>query len=326
MRQMLKPRRKTSTQPAPAVHTAPPELKAAETLKFPEALTSPATAYVFAGDRLLERDFARLAEMVSEYVGIRLPPSKRIMLEGRLRKRVRTLGLPSIAEYCRLLANDDYLEAEFIHLVDAATTNKTDFFREPKHFDCLRDEIVPDLLAHRRPHTGHILKVWSAASSMGAEAYSIAMLLADMGQAGASFNFAILGTDISTEVLAQARRAVYPEEMIRPIPPDIQMRYLMRARDGRSGGLHRIVPELRRRCRFVRLNLMDRAYPFDRDVDVIFLRNVLIYFDKPTQEAVIGRLVAHLRPGGYLLLGHSESMIGTALQLRQIAPSVFQHR
>jgi chemotaxis protein methyltransferase CheR len=275
-------------------------------------------------DPLCEKDYALLAEMLSDYVGIRLPPTKRVMVEGRLRRRVRALGLPSLAEYCRLLAHDDILDSEFVHLVDAVTTNKTDFFRERQHFDFLKSDIVPTLLANRRPTGGHLLKLWSAASSNGAEAYSIAMLLAELAHATGSFRYAILGTDISTEMLAQAIRAIYPEEMIQPVPPTMQMRYLMRPRSGR--GKVRIVPELRRLCRFVRLNLMDPQFPFDRDVDVIFLRNVLIYFDKPTQEAVIGRLISHLRAGGYLLLGHSESMIGTNMQLRQVAPAVFQHR
>ena len=293
-----------------------------QALRLPADIPPPLMA-----DPLCARDYARLADMLSGYAGIRLPPTKRLMMEGRLRKRVRALGLPSLAEYCRMLFHDNQLDSEFVHLVDAATTNKTDFFREPQHFEFLRGQIVPTLLAGRKPHTGHLLKIWSAASSIGAEAYSIAMLLADMAETiTPSFRFAILGTDISTEVLAQAVRAVYPEEMIHPVPQDMQMRYLMRSRTAAGRAEVRIVPELRRVCRFVRLNLMDERYPFDRDVDVIFLRNVLIYFDKPTQEAVVARLISHLRSGGYLLLGHSESMIGSSSKLRQVAPAVFQHQ
>ena len=298
----------------------PPDLRL-----VPGTLAQRSAPVPTTSDPLCEKTYARLAEMLTGHVGIRLPPSKRIMVEGRLRKRVRALGLPSIAEYCRFLFHDNNLDDEFVHLIDAVTTNKTDFFREPQHFEFLKREIVPSLLANRRPTGGHFLKVWSAAASAGAEAYSIAMQLNDLVNTIGSFRFAILGTDISTEVLTQARRAVYPEEMIQPIPPDMQMRYLMRPRSSNGRAEVRIVPELRRLCRFVRLNLMDTQYPFDRDVDVIFLRNVLIYFDKPTQESVIARLVSHLRPGGFLLLGHSESMIGTNLQLRQVAPAVFQH-
>jgi chemotaxis protein methyltransferase CheR len=315
---MPRPQPKRSALGGPAIHSPPtdPDQANAFGAALPPASTS---------DPLGEKDFSRLADIISGHAGIRLPPGKKLMMEGRLRKRVRALGLPSIAEYCRLLFNDNQLQTEFVHLVDAVTTNKTDFFREPQHFDFLKRTIVPSLLANRRPHTGHLLKLWSAASSIGAEAYSVAMLLADISQGMSLFRFAILGTDISTQVLQQAERAVYAEEMVEPVPADMQMRYLMRSRTPSGRRDVRIVPELRRVCRFVHLNLMDNRYPFDQDVDVIFLRNVLIYFDRPTQEAVIMRLVSHLRPGGYLLLGHSESMMCADLPLRQVAPAVFQH-
>lgn len=275
-------------------------------------------------DCLSEADFARVAEIVINQVGIRLPLTKRMMLETRLRKRVRALGLSSIAEYCRLLFRGDLPADELIDLIDVVTTNKTDFFREPEHFEVLKRDIVPALLAGQKSSARPLLKIWSAASSIGAEAYSTAMLLADLSAATSGFRFAILGTDICTQVLEQAVRAVYPEGMINPVPQDMRKRYLMWSRAASGRGTVRIVPELRRLCRFGRLNLMDATYPIDRDVDVIFLRNVLIYFNRQTQEAVISRIISHLRPGGYLLLGHSESMIGTNLHLRQVAPATFQ--
>ena len=134
----------------------------------------------------------------------------------------------------------------------------------------------------------------------------------------------MLRTDISTDLIETARRAIYPAELVAPVPQAMQSRYLMHSRRPGSRPEVRIVPELRRQVRFDRLNLMDDSYPYDRDVDIIFLRNVLIYFEKSDQAAVISRLVSHLRPGGYLLLGHSESMIGTSITMRQIAPAVFQ--
>ncbi|MFN4211156.1 MAG: CheR family methyltransferase, partial [Devosia sp.] len=184
--------------------------------------------------------------------------------------------------------------------------------------------LVPALLELRRSERQPLLKIWSAASSTGAEAYTLAMVLADLVAQRHDFRFAILGTDISTSVLEQGERAVYPTELVAPVPPAKQQRYLMHARKPGARPEVRIVPELRRLVQFARLNLMDASYPFDRDVDVIFLRNVLIYFDKADQEKVIIRLVEHLRPGGYLILGHSESMIGTAVTMRQVAPAVFQ--
>ncbi|WP_291390463.1 CheR family methyltransferase [Devosia sp.] len=274
-------------------------------------------------DHLAALDFARIARLIEGEAGIRLPPGKRLMVEGRLRKRMRALGHPDFASYTDLLFNKAGLERELVHIINAVTTNKTDFFRESEHFDYLVEHMVPSLLA-RRAERNPLLKVWSAASSTGAEAYTLAMVLNDLTAQGRAFRFAILGTDISTTVLAQGRRAVYPAEMIAPVPPDMQARYVMHARHPGTRREVRIVPELRRFVRFDHLNLMDQAYPYDRDCDIVFLRNVLIYFEKSDQEAVVTRLVGHLRPGGYLVLGHSESMIGTSLAVRQVAPAVFQ--
>jgi chemotaxis protein methyltransferase CheR len=275
-------------------------------------------------DHLSARDFKRIADLIGQEVGIKLPPTKRLMVEGRLRKRVRALGLGSLDDYGTYLFQRDGLAVERPFLINAVTTNKTDFFREPEHFDLLEERLVPDLVELRRSERKPLLKIWSAASSTGAEAYTLAMVLADLAAQRQDFRFAILGTDISTSVLEQGVRAVYPTELVAPVPQGKQQRYLMHGRKPGARPEIRIVPELRRLVRFDRLNLMDQSYPFDHDVDVIFLRNVLIYFDKADQEKVILRLVSHLRPGGYLILGHSESMIGTAVTMRQVAPAVFQ--
>jgi chemotaxis protein methyltransferase CheR len=282
------------------------------------------TAQLVDDDHLSVRDFKRIADLIGDEVGIKLPPAKRMMIEGRLRKRVRALGLPDLDAYSAYLFQHDGLAAERPHLINAVTTNKTDFFREPEHFDLLESRLVPDLVALRRAERQPLLKIWSAASSTGAEAYTLAMVLADLAAQRKDFRFVILGTDVSTSVLEQGARAVYPTELVAPVPVAKQQRYLMYARKPGARPEVRIVPELRRLVRFERLNLMDQTYPFDRDVDVIFLRNVLIYFDKADQEKVILRLVSHLRVGGYLILGHSESMIGTAVTMRQVAPAVFQ--
>jgi chemotaxis protein methyltransferase CheR len=275
-----------------------------------------------ADDHLSALDFGRIAKLIEGEAGIKLPPGKRLMVEGRLRKRMRALGQPDFASYCNLLFKQGGLERELTHLINAVTTNKTDFFREAEHFDFLAEQMVPALLKARERNP--LLKIWSAASSTGAEAYTLAMVLDELAAQRGGFRFAILGTDISTAVLAQGRRAVYTAEMIAPVPPELQARYFMHPRRPGARREVRVVPELRRLVRFIHLNLMERSYPFDRDVDVIFLRNVLIYFEKADQDAVVARLVDHLRPGGYLVLGHSESMIGTSLAVRQVAPAVFQ--
>jgi len=275
-------------------------------------------------DHLSMADFQRISSLIGEEVGIRLPPTKQLMVEGRLRKRVRALELAGLRAYGDFLFRQDGLDSELPYLINAVTTNKTDFFREPEHFELMQKMLVPELLARRSNEREPLLKVWSAASSTGAEAYTIAMVLADMAAQSRNFRYAILGTDVSTEVLAQGRRAVYPAEMIAPVPQGMQSRHLMFARRPGTRPDVRIVPELRQQVRFQRLNLMADNYGIDRDVDIIFLRNVLIYFEKSDQAAVITRLIGHLRPDGYLLLGHSESMVGTSISMRQVAPAVFQ--
>lgn len=274
-------------------------------------------------DHLDDRQFAAIAKVVEGHVGIKLPPAKRTMVEGRLRKRVKALGFRNLSAYAVALFEPGGFDQELVHLVDCVTTNKTDFFREPSHFEFLRDVAVPQLLKAHGPAAAS-LKLWSAACSTGAEAYTIAMVLQELVDMGRRLRFSILGTDISTDVLREARSAIYTRDFVAPVPVAMQQRYLMRARDPAQQRV-RITPELRRKVGFERLNLMDPSYPFDRDVDVIFCRNVLIYFDKPTQAAVISRLVSHLRPDGYLMLGHSESMAGTGLDgLLQVAPTIYR--
>ncbi|MBY6242653.1 protein-glutamate O-methyltransferase CheR [Methylosinus sp. Sm6] len=281
-----------------------------------------ATAPTIRLDGLSDRYFRTLAAFVERETGIRLPPSKRMMVEGRLRRRVKALGLADLDEYAELVFERGQLEKESVHLIDCMTTNKTDFFREPEHFQILAQDIMPQLLAQRRRRTDRF-KLWSAASSIGAEAYTIAMVLADLAKVE-PFDFRILGTDICSAALAQARRAVYPEDMLAPTPLAMRERYVMRSRDPARREA-RIVPELRRLTRFERLNLMDASYPVDEGMDVIFCRNVLIYFSARTQQAVVANLCRHLRPGGYLLLGHSESMAGGKQpDMRQIASTVFR--
>jgi len=276
-----------------------------------------------AADPLSYRYFKAIVDLIEEYVGIRLPPVKQTMVEGRLRKRMRALGLATVNDYASHVFDRGHLEEEFVHLVDCLTTNKTDFFREPSHFEFLRDVAVPSLLKLHPPRTAR-LKIWSSACSNGAEAYTIAMVLQDMANARRDLRFSILGTDISTDILREATAAIYPTPFLAPVPVPMLQRYVMEAKDPKCG-LARIAPELRARTRFESLNLMDPRYPVDQDIDVIFCRNVLIYFDKPTQKAVVERLASHLRPGGYLILGHSESMAGSgASGLRQVVPTIFQ--
>jgi len=272
-----------------------------------------------SNDRLGPKNFKRLADLIHSYSGIKMPANKRTMLEGRLRRRMRVVQIVRLDDYCRFLFNENGLETEIIHLIDAVTTNKTEFFREPAHFQFLQQTALPSLARSGR----RTIKAWSAACSTGAEPYTLAMVLEENLRMRQRQDYEILCTDLCTQVLEQAVAGVFPETMIEPVEMELRRRYVLRAKDA-ARRVVRIAPRLRSKLSFARLNLMDDVYPADRDMDLIFCRNILIYFDKPTQARVLGRLCDHLRPSGYLFLGHSESIVGLDLPISQIANTVFQ--
>ncbi len=274
-------------------------------------------------DHIGPRDFQRLARFIQSYSGIKMPPSKKTMVEGRLRRRLRAVGVSTLSEYCDYLFDRGGLDAEAVHLIDAVTTNKTDFFREPDHFRFLVEQALPQLLARRGASPRPLIQIWSAACSIGAEPYTLAMVLSEFGSAMPGLRVSIVATDLSTDVLQTAMLGIYPQAMIGPIPEELRRRYLLRAKRGK-GDRFRVVPELRRMVAFGRLNLMEPPFAVDRDMDAIFCRNILIYFDKPTQHRVVEQLCEHLRPGGFLFLGHSETLTGFTLPLRLAGTNVFQ--
>lgn len=271
-------------------------------------------------DYLSPANFENLAEFIEGYSGIKMPPTKKTMVECRLRRRAHALGLPSLQDYCAFLFQQNGLDQEAVHLIDAVSTNKTDFFREPKHFEYLVEEAIPALHKHGALDRGP-LKVWSAASSIGAEPYTLAMVLAELGATIPGFS--ILATDINTQVLKIGMQAIYPEIMSHAIPMELRKRYLLRSKQGARDRV-RIVPELRGKVRFQRVNLMETPYSVDRDMHVAFCRNILIYFEKETQHAVLSQICHHIRPGGFLFLGHSETVAGFDLPLTPVSASVFR--
>jgi chemotaxis protein methyltransferase CheR len=280
----------------------------------------PNSAYaVAAPEALTARNFNRLAEVIQAYSGIKIPTAKQTMLEGRLRRRVAALGVSSVNAYCDYLFDEADFDAELVYLINVATTNKTDFFREPAHFDFMTRTALPALAQSGRRQ----VRIWSAAASMGAEAYTLAMVMEEFRRANHGPDYSILATDICTDVLAQAASGRFPTSMIDPVPIDLRRRYILQSRDPKVDEV-RIAPTLRARVAFARLNLMDNAYPVGGDFDFIFCRNILIYFDKATQEAVLARLCSHLRDGGYLVLGHSESAVGVALPVTAVVNNIFQ--
>jgi chemotaxis protein methyltransferase CheR len=270
-------------------------------------------------DCLSAADYRRLADFIHTSSGIRMPSSKKTFLEGRLRKRLHLWGYESFDEYCHYVFDEGGLFEEATALIDAVTTNKTDFFREPHHFDFLIREGLPRLV-NRGLGIHHPLRVWSAGCANGAEAYTIAMVCHDFAQRTPRFRFDIFGSDICVSALNDAVRAVYPHAMIAPVPMTMRRRYLLRDEEQDEV---RIVPELRRLVNFAYINLIDPDYRLQRPMDIVFCRNLLIYFDKQTQRGVLQRLCRNLRVGGYLILGHSESVTGLELPLKSVATTVY---
>lgn len=276
--------------------------------------------------RLGERDFRVLRQFIETEVGIQVPPAKQVLLESRLRRRLRALGLSRFRDYTEQVLGANRDQTEIVHLIDAITTNKTEFFREPHHFDYLVRAALPRLLRDDAVGGTRPLRLWSAACSTGEEPYTLAMVVSELLRGrpqGMAIDWQVLATDISTAVLEHARRAIFDEETAAPIPTALKHRYLLRSRD-RQKKLVRIVPELRRRVTFQRLNLLSPRYDLPRPIHIVFCRNVFIYFARTTQMQVLGRFVDLLAPGGLVFLGHSETIHGLTVPLVQIAPTVYQ--
>ncbi len=264
--------------------------------------------------------FKRFAEFITRELGIKMSEQKIPMLQSRLHRRLRALGLPSVEAYQEYLFDSGQAEAELADFIDAVTTNKTDFLREPHHFEFLVNQVLPTLAAETAPRA---FKLWCAGCSTGEEPYTLCMYLSEYAEAHPGFDFSLFATDISTQVLRNAHSAVYDEKRIDPIPLAWRRKYLLRSRDP-AKQVVRFVPQLRAKVRFARLNFMDPDYGVDEMFDAVFFRNVMIYFDRPTQEAVVGKLCRQLRPGGYFFTGHSESLLGLDVPLRMVASAVYR--
>lgn len=274
---------------------------------------------------LSDRDFNRFSAFIYETCGIKLPPIKKTMLSARLQKRLRQLHLDSFSAYLDYVLSPDGQAKELSHMIDVVSTNKTDFFREAKHFDVMTSLVLPDYV-ERMTHSSHkTLWVWSAGCSSGEEPYTLAMVLDDFFSRYPGLDYAILATDICTEVLAKAEEAIYPDEVVAPVSPVLRNKYLMKGK-GAHKGFHRVVPELRRKVTFSRLNFMDRDFGIEQKMDLIFCRNVIIYFDRKTQCALFEKFYRQFSPNGYLFTGHSETLEGIGDRMERVAAAVYRCR
>jgi len=267
---------------------------------------------------LSDRDFNRFSAFIYETCGIKLPPIKKTMLSARLQKRLRQLRLESFSAYLDYVLSPEGQAKELCHMIDVVSTNKTDFFREAKHFDVMTNLVLPDF-AQRMTHSPHkTLRVWSAGCSSGEEPYTLAMVLDEFFSRYPGLDYTILATDICTEVLAKAEEAIYTDEVVAPVSPGRRNKYLMKGK-GTYKGFHRVVPELRRKVKFERLNFMDRDFRIEKKMDIIFCRNVIIYFDKKTQCALFEKFYRQFSSHGYLFTGHSETLEGIGDRMDRVA-------
>ncbi len=264
---------------------------------------------------LTEREFLNISRLAYEKFGLQLKPEKYELVTARLGKKVRAAGCRSFQEYYQRVVDDRTGEA-LIELIDALATNFTNFLREPAHFEFLLKEVLPECAARDR------LAIWSTACSTGEEPYSIAFSVLDALAGGARPQLRILATDISSKALAEARRGVYPAAKLESLPPGWRRAFFLRG-DGKWNGWYRVKPEIARQIEFRRINLIEPGSDLEL-FRVIFCRNVMIYFDKPTQQKLVGRLAAHLEPGGYLFIGHSESLTGIEHPLAYVRPTIYR--
>ena len=274
----------------------------------------------FAISSALFRKFQRI---VYDESGIWLGEHKQALLTGRLARRLRLLGLESFQEYFCLVTQPDQLHERAL-MIDCITTNQTHFFREPRHYDFLTQQVFPRW--HQHAIAGErtkALRVWSAACSTGEEPYSLAMLLLKHFPPDQGWNIEILATDICTRVLEKGRAGLYPIEKAKEISAEFLRAYMLKGR-GEQRGVMQVSPELRRIVRFARLNLHADTYPIFGCFDLIFCRNVLIYFDQNSKQKVIGGILRHLAPTGLLFVGHSEHLGSIVPCLNAVAPTVYK--
>ncbi len=270
------------------------------------------------------QEFVLFQTLIHRKAGIYLSPAKKVLLEGRLAKRLRELGLDSFGAYYRRVVEEGDGE-ELIHLLDRISTNETHFFREPRQFEFLEQHIFPEWSSQASSGIrSRRLWVWSAGCSTGEEPYSAAMTLYEHFPLSAGWEIEILATDLSSRALGWARTAIWPLAKVKEIPPRYVKRFMLRGTRTQEGKM-KVGPEIRSIVRFERLNLNDEVYPVTGLFDLIFCRNVLIYFDAQSRARAVHRLLNHLAPSGYLFVGHAESLNGVTDQVRSIMPTVYTH-
>jgi chemotaxis protein methyltransferase CheR len=261
-------------------------------------------------------EYELIRRTVYDHSRINLGAEKKSLVAARVTKRLRALNLPAFDIYCEYLKSSKG-KHEIAFLVEAISTNHTYFFREKGHFDFLRETIVPQW----RARAVNRIRIWSAACSSGEEPYSIAIVLAET--LGFKIDWRIHASDISMRMLDVGRKAIYSADRLSHVPADFHRRCFQRGVGG-SEGFFRVREELRKRVDFAQLNLLQPAYPFATEFDLIFLRNAMIYFDRDTQQTLVEKITPHLLRGGHLMIGHTENLTGLRHSLASVEPSIYQ--
>ena len=272
---------------------------------------------------MTEATFRQFSCFIQTQLGIKMPRVKKNMLQTRLQKRMRCLRISSYDDYRDYVFSPLGQQEELQHMIDVVTTNKTDFFREPKHFDFICEAVIPALVRSRPEDVATHVSIWSAGCSSGQEPYTLAMVFSELAEIYQNLRFSILATDLSVRMLRTAADAIYPDEEVEPISMKMKKKYLLRSKDG-PRNLVRITPKLRSFVTFRRLNLMADDFGMRETMDIIFCRNVLIYFERSDQEKIIARLCRQLNPGGFLFIGHSETLGGMDVPLAQVIATVYR--
>jgi len=265
---------------------------------------------------LTDAEFEQFQKLIYSTCGINLTLNKKQLLVSRLRKRMESLSLTSFRAYREHVIKKGN-EEEFSQMLNAVSTNKTDFFREPIHFEFLRTQVYPSLIKNSK------IRIWCAASSSGEEPYTLAMTLAE-ALGGTNRDVKILATDISTKVLAEAEQAVYSSEMVRPIPAPLLKKYFLKGHN-ESEGKYQVKDELKKWVHFKRLNLTE-PLPLSIEFDYIFCRNVMIYFDQVTRESLVCRMEPFIKRGGHLFIGNAESLSGLTHPYKYVQPAIYQRK
>lgn len=272
--------------------------------------------------RLTDREFKMFRDLIFEKSGINLRKGKKELVRTRLGSRIKAKNLKSFEDYFRYI-KEDKSNDELLNALDAISTNLTSFFREIKHFQFIEEKIIPELMAEKKPAGNQALRAWSAGCSSGEEPYTILFTLLENVELSNSWEIKLLATDISLEMLEKAISGVYSEDKMTDVPKHMIGRYFRKG-SNENAGLYRVKPEIRRLAHFRRFNLMTYQFPFKYKFDFIFCRNVMIYFDKSTQQSLILKLYDALANGGYLLIGHAESLTGIEHQFKYIYPTIYK--